>query len=112
MKQVLSSPPPLEAISAPPTARWAFMRPPEATRPAREGRASTELIKIEIMRVALKPGDRALIRAAVPETIPAAMEVPLEKANPPGQVLTMLSPGAARSTELAPKFENDARLSF
>lgn len=50
--------------------------------------------------------------AAVPATKGVEVDVPLRRANfPPGAVLTMLSPGAAMSTVLAPKLEKLERAS-
>jgi hypothetical protein len=53
------------------------------------------------------------MRAAAPVTCGVAIEVPLyETYLSPGKVLRMLTPGAPRSTVLAPKLEKEARRSW
>ena len=55
-------------------------------------------------------GDEApMMSANTPAAFGAAMEVPdIRQWPPPRQVARMLTPGAAMSTLMEPKFENDA----
>ena len=61
---------------------------------------------------ALAPGKRLFASAATPDTCGVAIDVPSNQSySPPGSVEYTFVPGAARSTLLAPTFENEARWS-
>ena len=79
-----------------------------ATFPASEGSLSTPCISAWRTCATFKPGSRARTSAATPATCGVAIEVPLRLRQPPGTVLQIVTPGAARSTKRVPKFENVA----
>src|SRR5258707_15711049 len=80
----------------------AFSRPPVATIPVSEGRAST-LFKIDALNCAVFKAHVESTNIAAPATCGVAIDVPL---MPPyawqRMVEPMLLPGAARSTEVTP----------
>lgn len=83
---------------------------------ASDGSAERRIISFRSFPLPTTSSPAALIaertRAAVPATRGVDVDVPLSRAYfPPGAVLSMLSPGAAMSTDLAPKLEKLERAS-
>jgi hypothetical protein len=93
-------------------ARCAFRRPPLDVVCANWGLGSTESSRTCFNVATGSRGRRASIREATPLTWAVAIEAPDNVDQPPpGQVLRMFTPGAARSTDLAPKLEKGASAS-
>ena len=95
-------------------------RPPLTTLPDRFDCRSTACTITVRSSVMVRPGCAASASAAAPDTIGVAIEVPSSEQyrlipqpgiTPGGTVETMPSPGAARSTCVAPKSENELSLS-
>src|SRR5262245_35137802 len=83
-------------------ARNRFNLPPDATSPLHAGKGSTSCIKSSFRLSTDREGSRDASSAAAPATWGAAMLVPDSTAYPLPLVLRMSTPGAARSTEVAP----------
>ena len=104
---------PGDATSGSPTARNEFRRPPVATRFAKAGTASTRWRIRFFASTGPMFGKRERTSATVPVTWGVAIDVPLNVPYwPLGNVLRMLSPGAARSTEVFPQLDQLGFWSF
>ncbi len=91
------------SAATPARARSTFSRPPLATLPASDVSVSTLPRTRAITSRYESEGFALQARATAPATCGEAIEVPLfVPYPPPGSVLRMLDPGAARSTEAAP----------
>jgi hypothetical protein len=94
----------VEPVSAP----WAFKRPLVTVNPPARSRGWSTAFKIAFFTCCgVYEGLSENTKPATPETKGADMDVPLNVVYPPPRnVLTISTPGAARSTDVCPQFVN------